>query len=180
MHAIGQTLSEALDKNDTVLAANIIKNGYDVNSVDKDGSSALLNACRFVGTDTSIICFLLRHGAKPDYPQSAKGRTALIVVCAYYGGVAVCRVLINAGARVNATAGDGATALMKAAGNNKADVVEYLLSAGAKATLKDSYGKTALNYATASNLDADIIKMLTCCRVNKQQTINLLTKATQQ
>jgi len=98
-------------------------------------------------------------------------------VAAYYGGVTTCSVLLHAGADVNAAAKDGTTALMKAAGNAKADVVAYLLSKGANATLKDSTGKTALDYAQAATIDDTIIKMLPNCKVNKAETITLLTKA---
>lgn len=175
MYANSQTLADALGKKDTVLAAQIISKGYNLDSVDQSGTSLLMSYCRY-GDDTLIPSFLLRHGAKPDYPRSPKGRTALIIACAYYGGVPLCRVLLNHGANINAATNDGVTALMMAAQNEKADVVAYLLSRGANTTLKDAAGKTALDYATNTNLDADVIKMMKCCRASKQECISLLSK----
>src|SRR5438270_238210 len=84
-----QTLSEALDKNDTATALKIIKAGYNFDATDETGSSVLMNSCRSTA-DTVNANFLLGHGAKADYPRSASGRTALIVACAYYGGVPLC------------------------------------------------------------------------------------------
>lgn len=173
-----QSLDDALDKKDTALAAKIISQGYNLDSLNKDGTSILIGACRYTA-DTLIASFLLQHGAKADYPRSPKGRTALIVACAYYGGVPLCRVLLNAGSDVNAVTKDGVTALMLAASNNKVDVVEYLLSRGANPLFKDAGGKTALDYAHASQLSEDVKKMMTCCQVGKQETVNVLLKAMQ-
>ncbi len=175
MYAHSQTLADALGKKDTVLAAQIINSGYNLDSVDQSGTSLLMSQCRY-GEDTLIPAFLMRHGARPDYPRSPKGRTALIIACAYYGGIPLCSVLLSHGANINAVTNDGVTALMLAAQNEKADVVAYLLKMGANTTIKDKTGKTALNYATGANLDADVIKMMKCCRASKQECIDLLSK----
>ncbi len=172
-----QTINAALEKKDTALAISILKDGVNINAVDANWASPLLNACRNFGADAFSVGFLLRHGANPDSPRSTAGRTGLIVTCAYYGDVAVCRLLIAYGANINAAAKDGTTALMKAAQNDKADVVEYLLSKGANPALKDTNGKTALDYATASKVDDYMIKMQATCRVDKNETVRLLTKA---
>ncbi|HWB27198.1 MAG TPA: ankyrin repeat domain-containing protein [Chitinophagaceae bacterium] len=172
---ISQKFTDALQKKDTVLAASLLKKGYDINSLNDNSSSALLDACREPQADTNIVGFLLRHGAKVDYPVTKMGRTPLIVACAYYGDVALCRMLINWGADVNAVTKDGVTALMKAADIDKSDVVAYLLSKGANATLRDAKGRTALDYAKASTVDNFLIKMMPTCKVDKDATIALLT-----
>lgn len=170
-----QSLEDALNKKDTVLAAQIIKNGYNLDTTDKEGTSLLMSAARYT-SDTMIASFLLRHGAKPDYPRSPKGRTALIIASAYYGGVPLCRVLLTYGANINAATTAGVTTLMMAAQNEKADLVGYLLKMGANANLKDAQSNTALSYAKATNLDEDVIKTMTSCRVSKQECIDLLSK----
>lgn len=171
-----QPLSEALSKNDTLAALQIIKAGYNLDSLDSFGSSVLMGSCRYTA-DTTQASFLLNNGAKPDYPRSPKGRTALIVTCAYYGGVSLCRVLLNHGADINAVTINGETALMLAASNAKADVVAYLIKTGANTKLKTKSGKTALDYAKQASIDDTLKQMMKCCEVDKEKTIALLTEA---
>lgn len=174
--ACAQSLPEALTKNDTLTALQIIKGGYNLDSLDSFGSSVLMGACRYTA-DTTQASFLLDHGAKPDYPRSPKGRTALIVTCAYYGGVPLCRVLLNYGADINAVTINGESALMLAASNAKADVVAYLIKAGANTKLKTSSGKTALDFAKQASIDDTLKQMMKCCEVDKEKTITLLMNA---
>ena len=56
-----QTLAEALSKNDTILAAQLIEKGADPNATDANGSSLLMDACRWGNAEK--VRFLLSHGA---------------------------------------------------------------------------------------------------------------------
>jgi ankyrin repeat protein len=174
LHA--QSLASALRHQDTVTALKIINAGYNLDALNSAGNSVLIDACRY-SADSTAALFLLNHGAKADFPTTPKGRTALMVACGYYGGIPVCRVLINHGADVNAVAMNGESALMLAATNAKADLVEYLLRNGADSKLKDKKGKTALDYAKAAYIDDTIKQALKCCEVDKAKTIALLTAA---
>lgn len=170
-----QTLLDALSKNDTVAAISMIKSGTNIDEQDKNGSTLLMTACRWGNEER--VSFLLRHGAKADGPRSPKGRTNLLVACAYYSGKSVCNMLIAYGADVNAIAQDGTTALMLAAQNAKLDVVELLLKKGAKPALKDKSGKTALDYAKAAVVDQYLTNSVKDCRIDKQAVIALLEQA---
>jgi ankyrin repeat protein len=117
----------------------------DLNAVDAQGTTALMVACRWGKID--LVQGLLNRGAMVDTPRSPGGRTPLMITCAYYGGVAICQLLVDHGADVNATAKDGSTALMLAAKSAKITVVEFLLARGADPNRTDNYGKTALDYA---------------------------------
>lgn len=169
-----QSLSEALNKNDTVTAIAIIKNGYNLDSLDQFGSSVLMSACRSTD-DTTAANFLLNHGAKVDFPRSQKGRTPLIIACAYYGGIPLCRVLLNHGADINAVTNTGETALMLAASNAKSDLVKYLLEKGANPKLLNKDGKAALDYAQKAVVDDAMKQMMKCCDADKEKTIAILT-----
>jgi ankyrin repeat protein len=171
-----QSLSDALNKKDTVAAIKIIKSGYNLDSLDQFGSSALMSACRY-SDDPFAANFLLNHGAKVDFPKSAKGRTPLIIACAYYGGISLCSALLNHGAAINAVTTNGETALMFAASNTKADLVKYLIEKGANPQLKNKQGLTALDYATKAVIDDTMKKMMTCCDPDKDKTIAILTAA---
>ena len=170
-----QTLGEALSKRDTPAVVRLIKSGKDVNAVDNYGTSALMNACRWA--DDTAVSFLLRHGATVDKPRSSKGRTPLMVACAYYSGKAICLMLIEKGADVNAIAEGGVTPLMLAAQSAKFDVVELLLKKGANPNAKDARSKTAVDYAKSASELEYIKKSVKDCNVDKEGTITLLTRA---
>src|SRR4051812_4822201 len=93
--ANGQTLADALLAKDTTLAAKLISKGADPNEVNSRGNTALMEACHFA--NMPMISFLLRHGATPDEPRSPKGRTALMVACAYWCGLDAVKLLVEKG-----------------------------------------------------------------------------------
>ncbi len=170
-----QTLADALSKKDSVAALALIKKGADVNAVDANATSQLMNACRWA--DDWTVSFLLRHGALADNPKSPKGRTPLMIACAYYSGKGICNMLIAYGANVNATASDNITPLMLAAQNAKLDVVELLLKKGANPNVKDANGKTAYDYADKSEVSDYLKKSVTDTRLDKQAVMDMLKKA---
>ncbi len=173
--AHSQTLKEALDKKDTLTAAQLIKKGGDVNQPDKDGTTALMTACRWA--DEPMVRFLLGHGAIPDKVRSPKGRTELMVGCAYYSGKGISLMLVNKGADINAVSNDGITPLMLAAQNAKLDVVELLLKHGAKVNAKDNMGKTALDYANKAEVSDYLKQSVKDSRLDKDGVIKMLQQA---
>jgi ankyrin repeat protein len=77
----------------------------------------------------------------------------------------IVKLLLNAGADVNAKAKDGRTALIWAARrdwavrDNHAEAVQVLLDAGADVNVRDNDGKTALLHALSSG-HIEVVKML--------------------
>jgi len=175
LFAHSQTLQEALKAKDTVLALSLIAKGADPNAIDAQGATMLMSACHF--PDIPTASFLLRHGAKVDEPRSPKGRTALMVACAYWCGLDMVKLLIAHKADVNAAAMDGTTALMLAAKNEKQDVVDYLLARGAKAAAKDSKGQTALDYSRSGKVEDYMVTSVKDTRFNKEAVIASLEAA---
>jgi len=171
--ATAQSLNDAVAKKDTAKALQLIHSGAIVNELDANGSSPLMTACRWA--DIAMVRLLLNNNAGANEPRSPKGRTPLMVTCAYYGGITITKLLISNGANVNAVANDGTTALMLAAGNAKMDVVEFLVSRGADATLKDSKGLTALDYAAKADVTPYLKESVKDCKIDKDAVIALLT-----
>jgi ankyrin repeat protein len=171
-----QTLKEAIAKQDTILAAKLINEGADPNAKDANGSTLLMEACHFPNLPVAV--FLLNHGATVNQPRSAKGRTALMVACAYWCGMDMVKLLVQYGADVNVQSLDGTTSLMLAASSEKLDVVIYLLEHGADANKKNAAGKTALNFATDGKAEDYMIKSIKDTRFDKEKVIESLIAAT--
>jgi len=174
-NATAQSLKDVI-KTDTTLAAKMIKEGADPNEKDANGTSMLMDVCHFPNLPVAV--FLLRHGATVDQPRSPKGRTALMVACAYWCGVDMVKLLVANGADVNIQSDDGSTALMLAAMNEKLDVVIYLLQHGADPTKKNKAGKSALDLAVAGKVEDYMIKSVKDTRFDKDLVIEELKKAT--
>lgn len=177
LHTNAQAINDAVLKDDTALVVKLIGEGKDVNAPDQYGTTPLMAACRW--GKLNMVRLLLQNGAKADEPRTGKGRTPLMVACAYYSGPEICGLLLKAGANINAQANDGSTALMLAANNGKVAVVELLLNQKANAYAKDSKGATALDYANRADLEL-IKNSMPDQKLNKEEVVALLKKATGQ
>ncbi|MDB5192441.1 MAG: hypothetical protein JWQ96_2004 [Segetibacter sp.] len=167
-----QAVRDALARNDKPTVISLLEKGVDIYEYDSTvGTDNLMSACRFAN-NPERVAFLLKLGAEPDKNKSPKGRTALHVACAYYSCLNTIKLLVEAGADVNAKTVDGVTPLMLAGLNAKLEVVAYLLSKGATKDLKDVKGERALNYAQRSKDDE--AKKWMQCTVDKTASIKLL------
>lgn len=100
--------------------------------------------------ETEIMREALAAGASPDarQPVTKDGWTAL--TCAVLSGKdQAVRLLLEAGAEVNALCPDGATALHKACLWGHVSIAALLLAHGADATIADQEGWTAHQLAAA-------------------------------
>lgn len=93
--------------------------------------------------DVKSVQKFIASGA--DVNASVDGEPLLIK--AVWKSRDIVRMLINAGADVNAKNGNEETALIKAAGKKYPDIVKLLINAGADVNVTDNLGKTALDYA---------------------------------
>mmetsp|Transcript_17476 Transcript_17476/g.33154 ORF Transcript_17476/g.33154 Transcript_17476/m.33154 type:complete len:291 (-) Transcript_17476:219-1091(-) len=114
----------------------------------ESGLSALIAAAsnrQFV-----VVKHLLRAKANVNL-QDSEGRTALIAAASKTMNLDVLKCLVEEGsAKCNLADGERWTALMYAAREHQADVVEYLLDHGADVNLQNSVGDTALITAVKS------------------------------
>jgi len=91
-------------------------------------------------------------------PKVFVGQTALMRA-AYDGHVAIVRLLLKAGANVNAKDREGSTALLSAATRGHVEIVRLLLKASADVNAKNEYGNTAL-YSAALFNHIEIVQLL--------------------
>ncbi len=113
--------------------------------------------------DPKLLTFLYTQCAKTSPDQvnvaDAKGRTPLMLA-ACYSTADVCRLLIQAGARVDEKDNNVTTALMAATWNKEhPDVCRVLLDAGASVHAKNKSGITPLMWA-ARHSTADVCRLL--------------------
>ncbi|MDT4897463.1 MAG: ankyrin repeat protein 50 [Acidobacteriota bacterium] len=137
----------------------LMKAGADINAVDSDGSTTLMEAIGYHKEEVAKI--LLRAGAHVN-ARDKPGRTALMRA-AFSSTLDFVSLLIKSGADVNAADARGQTALVYAADSPyvvvRADVTKALIAAGANVNAADEKGRTTLMLA-AQRAPVDMLKAL--------------------
>jgi ankyrin repeat protein len=128
----------------------------DLSWVDFTGQTPFLRAA--LAADLDVMRLLLAHGADPKIPAFA-GTTALMAAAGVNwvvdqttdGGPAArleaVKLCYDLGMSVNDVNSMGITALMGAANRGSDDIIEFLVSKGAKLDAKDNEGRTPLTWA---------------------------------
>ena len=107
--------------------------------------------------DLAAVNDLIARGAELE-ARTPDGWTPLIE--AVRQDVRIVTALLDAGANVNAATAMGYTALQRAAGQGRAEVVRLLLSRGADPGAVDDAGKSALDFAEDRG-DSECVELLT-------------------
>jgi len=106
------------------------------------------------------VTLLLEHGAHIHQVSHNPLRNQALHACIALGNsVEVARLLVEAGADVNATAAGGYTPLHLAASNGNREVVTLLLEHGANREARCDQGKTAADYARERS-HAEVVALL--------------------
>ena len=145
----------------------LLDKGAQANVKDKFGSTPLMMA-----QDLETFKMLLKRGSdinakttdsppSDHAPQDGEGQAGLtaLMLAAAYGSANKVRLLLDAGAEINARDDAGMTALMKASRDGHFDVVKVLLERKADINAKNSHGVTALYWASKKG-HTQIIKLL--------------------
>jgi ankyrin repeat protein len=130
------------------IATMLIERGASVNAANTFGQTAL--SCAAQEGDADVVEALLKAGADANKADD-DGNAPLSGAAS----APIAKMLIERGADVNATNNLGETALLTAALDDRADVVEALLQAGADVSKAAKNGCTPLTFA-----NAPIAKML--------------------
>ncbi|KAA0037477.1 hypothetical protein IC582_020799 [Cucumis melo] len=119
----------------------LLDSGFDIDSVDKDGFSALHKA--IIGRKDAVIGHLLRKGASPHI-KDKNGATPLHYAV-QVGAKQIVKLLIKYKVDVNVADSDGWTPLHIAIQSRNRDITKILLVNGADRDRRNKDGKTALD-----------------------------------
>lgn len=181
-----EDMEEALISGDTPWAIRLVNQGMDVNSVDRNGNTLLMQTVQ--RDNKEFFDFLLQRRARLN-TRNRNAETALslaayggklyfvqrlveagadvnlygwppLIYAAFNGHTAVADYLLKKGAEVNARTENGSTALLFAARFGHLEVVELLLRHKADPNIANDRGATAVDWAlTTENTDiADLLR----------------------
>ncbi|CAC5410694.1 unnamed protein product [Mytilus coruscus] len=134
----------------------LITKGWDVNSVDTQGKTALIIACE---KDFPKIVTLLIDANADIYKVNDSGETPLHAAC-FAGNKGIVRTLIEHNADINMLDKDSETPLHKSCRNGSVNVIQTLVTYGADINQVNTHGHTPLCLAKNQNdiLDVVIVK----------------------
>lgn len=147
-------LMSAADGGETARAGFLLDMGARIDDRSDDGRTALHVAAR--RGSPAMVRTLLQRGASHEQGVAAEGPLAAAIAAQSEDAA---RLLVEAGAAVDAKGDKGRTLLSLAAGTGQGGIVELLLSKGADANGRDADGKTALMWAANIGF-ADIVRLL--------------------
>ncbi|KLU90412.1 hypothetical protein MAPG_10266 [Magnaporthiopsis poae ATCC 64411] len=134
----------------------LLEAGVDVNAVDNDGATALHIAAQ--KSNTNVVRYLVRHGAKVDAVDAELGGTPL-ADSVFGANVENARDLIEAGANAFHKLNKGRPLLHLAAQEGQREILGLLLSAGVQVNTLDELGETAAYWA-CRNGHLDCLKFM--------------------
>src|SRR5258707_1004171 len=139
-------LQYAINWPDASLVKLLLDKGADVNTADKSGYTALINAAGEIGSEYATIAELLIDRGADIHAQ----HDAAIFAAVRNAEPSVVRLLLKKGAPVNATdpRSYDETVLITAAGGASVEALQMLLDAGADLKATNKNGETALMKAS--------------------------------
>ena len=91
--------------------------------------------------------------------RNVMGDTVLHTVCSW-GELDAVKILVSAGADVNAKGDKGGIPLFNAVVGESAEVVDFLLRSGADPGIPNEYGRLVLDYAKNVSAPLEVVKLL--------------------
>jgi len=140
----GQSLIEAVQNDDRLAVAALLRTSLDVNVQDDDGATAL--AWASLRCNREIAELLLKAHANPNIAnEQGIGPLYLAIT---NGAPGIAQLLLANGANPNLARQDGETPLMTATRLGQVDTVKLLLDRGAEVNAREKkFGQTALMWA---------------------------------
>lgn len=155
--AYGTTpLMLAISEDSQDIVQLLLEAGAQPNQPDRFGRTVLMRLPEDATPELAQL--LLLYGANVNYRRPDDQATTLMLAV-QYAKPNVIKVLLQAGAELNAYDDEGKTALMRAAAWKNWEVVKLLLESGGNLNTRDDAGHAALEYAARTG-DITSVKML--------------------
>jgi ankyrin repeat protein len=139
------------ESDDPVILNLMLENGVDPNKVFYAGRTKLMEAA--YNDNVKLVEYLIgvkgidiNKTTEKTKISGGGGHNALH----YTRNLSIAKMLITAGANINAIAGDGNSPIMTCSKPN--DVIKYLVSKGADRSIVNNYGKTIYDKVTDSSV----------------------------
>lgn len=165
---------QATQKNEVQVVSSLLNRGFDPNTVNLEGESALFLAWKF--DSLTVLEALIKHPKTNLNTQNSHSETILMLVClkgnlkltqllierkadinqpgwtplhyaATGGHVHIARLLLDESAYIDAESPNGSTPLMMAARYGSTELVKLLIDEGADVQIKNQLGLSALDFA---------------------------------
>lgn len=138
----GTALYWACKHGNTEIARILIEDGTKLNFPKGSALLPLSGACE--NDDSYLVDFLLKKGAKAN----ARDHRHAFSPLHFARSAEISRLLLTAGAEINAKNEQGSAPIHTAAYNGYQEVVEFLVKSGVNPDLPGNIGSTALQYAS--------------------------------
>lgn len=149
----------------------MISRGSDINKRNKDGQLAIFLAIQ--NNHADVVRYLIENGADLTLQDQYAGTP--LHNAAYMGNVEIAKLLIDAGADVNAVSNrDRGTPICIAVMEDKVEMVKFLLEKGADPNVRIGYYEETLLHFSVSNVSngIEITKIL----LDSEMDINTVDK----
>lgn len=142
---INKALLDAASKGDLRGVHAALERGANINFYDERGSNAMIRAA--AGDHPHIIDYLIKNSRSDPNPKDEFGNN-LLMIATKNGNIRTVRYLLDEkGGNLNAVNKFGNTALIIAAESGHDNIVEMLITRGAKLDTANNRGETALTVA---------------------------------
>ena len=121
----------------------LCESGAAINTPDFSGDTPLVGAVD--AGHISIVDYLVKHGAEFNQVTDNPLSPTVLHLAVRSGRFEIAKVLLDAGADLNARSSSGYTPLMWAIEGGHPEIVSYLLDCGAKVTVRTSFGVTPIH-----------------------------------
>lgn len=168
-NSLEESLINAISREDVDEVINLIKNGADVNSHDRQFENLIALHVACYRDNTEIIKYLLDNGADMNAQSDDEGHTPLHIACDAVVALETVEAFVARGVDIDIRNDHEDTPLLLVCSNaDNLEVVKYLISKGADINAKNYYGNTPLRNACSCGT-LEIVKYLVECGVELEQ-----------
>ncbi len=149
----------------------LIKNGADVNEMDKNGRTALIYAAKY-NTNPDVVKVLIDNGADVNIVDEYRHFTPLMYASTHNPNPEIINILVQNGADINAVNLNKSTSLMFVNYDENPDVFLALLENGIDVTARNKQNKDIFEYSLEMYNNQELLEVLSKYDTRKNKTLD--------